>query len=126
MMKNWIVIIVEDTYDDMQLATAVLEYDGIEVQVAHNGNECLQLLQSVKPTLIVTDLAMPEMDGWQLLDAIRANPKTAHIPVVAVSAYYSADVARDANSAGFDACFAKPISPREFVNQLDSIINQHE
>jgi CheY-like chemotaxis protein len=122
-MKNWTVIIVEDTYDDMQLATAILQYDGIEVLMANNGSECLQLLNSVQPTLIVTDLAMPEMDGWQMLDEIRANPRTAHIPVVAVSAYYSANLEQDARNAGFNACFPKPVSPREFVNQLDTILN---
>jgi CheY-like chemotaxis protein len=122
-MKNWTVIVVEDTYDDMQLATAILEYDGIEVHLAHDGQECLQLLNTVKPTVIITDLAMPEMDGWQMLDHIRTNPETAHIPVVAVSAYYSADVESDARHAGFDACFSKPISPRDFVKQLDTILH---
>lgn len=122
-MKNWTVIVVEDTYDDRQLATAILEYNGIDVHVANNGNECLELLQSIQPTLIVTDLAMPEMDGWQMLGKIRANPKTAHIPVIAVSAYYSSNVANDAKLAGFNACFAKPVSARDFVNQLDKILN---
>ena len=122
-MKNWTVIVVEDTYDDMQLATVILEHDGIDVHVARDGKECLQLLQSVQPTLIVTDLAMPEMDGWQMLNALRANPATADIPVVAVSAYFSSDLELDALNAGFDACFAKPVSPRNFVSQLDTILN---
>jgi CheY-like chemotaxis protein len=122
-MKNWTVIVVEDTYDDMQLATIILEHSGIEVHVAHDGNECLQLLESVQPTLIVTDLAMPEMDGWQMLNEIRANPATAHIPVVVVSAYFSSDLEIDAHNAGFNACFAKPVSPRDFVSQLDTILH---
>lgn len=122
-MKNWTVIVVEDTYDDIQLATIILEHDGIEVYVAHDGKECLQLLESVQPTLIVTDLAMPEMDGWQMLNALRANPATADIPVVAVSAYFSSDLELDALNAGFSACFAKPVSPRNFVSQLDTILN---
>ena len=122
-MKNWKVIVVEDTYDDMQLAIIILEHNGIEVHVAHDGRECLQLLQSVQPTLIVTDLSMPEMDGWQMLNAIRANPTTAQIPVVAVSAYFSSDLEMDARNAGFNACFAKPVSPRDFVSQLDTILN---
>ena len=122
-MKNWTVIVVEDTYDDMQLATLILQHDGIEVHVAHDGKECLQLLQSVQPTLIITDLAMPVMDGWQMLNQIRANPTTAQIPVVAVSAYVSSDLEIDARNAGFNACFAKPVSPRDFVNQLDAILH---
>ena len=122
-MKNWTVIVVEDTYDDMQLATIILEHDGIEVHVAHDGKQCLQLLQSVQPTLIVTDLSMPVMDGWQMLNAIRTNPATAQIPVVAVSAYFSSDLEVDARDAGFNACFAKPVSPRDFVNQLNTIVN---
>lgn len=121
-MKNWTVIVAEDTYDDMQLVSAILTHSGIDVHVTHNGKECLTLAQSLQPTLIVTDLAMPEMDGWEMLGQLRANAETAHIPVVAVSAYYSADVAKDARRAGFNGCFPKPVSARHFVQQLDEII----
>jgi CheY-like chemotaxis protein len=97
--SNWKVIVVEDTYDDQQLLSRML---------AHYG--------------IVTDLSMPIRDGWQTLIAIRARTASADIPVVAVTAYHSSDVARDVIKAGFDGYFAKPINPTTFVNQLADIL----
>jgi len=105
------------------MVSKILTYHGIEVRIAHDGGECLALLETFEPTLIVTDLAMPVMDGWQTLDAIRSNPQTAHIPVVAITAYYSVDVAEEALHAGFDAYYAKPLDPRSFVQDLAKLVS---
>ena len=120
--QDWKVIIVEDTYDDQQLISRVLAHYGAEVFVAKNGNECLQLLDQIIPTLIVTDLAMPGKDGWQMLVSIRSNIDMAHIPVIAITAYHSTDVAEDAMKAGFDGYFPKPINPQTFVSRVAEII----
>lgn len=123
MSDNWKVIVVEDTFDDVQVISTMLEFYAIEVHVAHNGTECLTLLGSLMPDLIITDLAMPEMDGWQTLAALRAEATTAHIPVVAVTAYHSAELAEEAVEAGFDAYFPKPVDPDTFINQLAAIFS---
>ena len=117
-IENWTVIVVEDTYDDIQLASAILKHHGVNVQVANNGIECLKLLEDFEPTLIITDLSMPEMDGWEMLAELRSNNAINHIPVIAVTAYDSVDVAHDAMNAGFNAYIAKPLSPRTFVDSL--------
>jgi two-component system response regulator len=119
---NWKVIVVEDTFDDQQLVSRVLEHYGIQVYLAKNGDECLQLLTEIEPTVIVTDLAMPGKDGWQTLVGVRSNPATAHIPVIAITAYHSADVAEDAIKAGFDGYFPKPINPQTFVARIQEIL----
>ena len=121
-VQDWTVIVVEDTYDDIQLVSAILKHNNINVKVAKNGKECLELLEVMEPTLIITDLAMPEMDGWEMLSAIRSNVMKSHIPVVAVTAYDSVDVAYDALNSGFDAYIAKPLSIRTFVDQLQQIV----
>lgn len=121
--QDWTVIVVEDTYDDIQLASAILTHFGINVQVAKNGKECLLLLDTIDPTCIITDLSMPEMDGWEMLSQLRSNERTSHIPVVAVTAYHSVNVGQDAARAGFDAYFAKPLSPRHFMDDLTQILN---
>lgn len=120
--EDWTVIVVEDTYDDRQLASAILSHYGIEVLIAHNGAECLELLEEVEPTIIVTDLSMPSMDGWEMLSEIRRNMATQNIPVVAITAYHSVDVAHDAKQAGFDAYYPKPISPKTFVDNLAQLL----
>lgn len=121
-MKNWKAVVVEDTYDDVQLVSAILNFNGVEVHLAHNGREGLELVRQEMPTVIITDIAMPEMNGWEMLKALRADARTANIPVIAVSAYYSTEMAEDARIAGFDACFAKPVSARDFVSQVEKVV----
>ncbi len=115
-------IVVEDTYDDQQLVSHILQHHGIDVVLAKDGNECLALLRKIEPALIVTDLAMPNKDGWQMLVDIRSNAKTAHIPVVAITAYHSTNVAEEAMQAGFDGYFSKPLNPTTFVARLKEIV----
>ena len=121
--RPWTVIVVEDIYDDVELMSTILAYYGITVHAVSNGNECMHLLTTLRPTLIVTDLSMPGKDGWQTLKAIRADAGTLDIPVIAVTAYDSADVAEDARRAGFNGYFPKPINPLTFVDNLRAIIN---
>lgn len=121
--RSWRIIVVEDEDDSVKMVSKILSYHGVEVHVARNGRECIDLLKQIMPTLIVTDLAMPGMDGWQTLAAIRANPQTEHIPVVAVTAYHSANLAEEAENVGFDACFPKPVNPNSFVDSLAKLID---
>lgn len=119
---KWTIIVVEDTYDDQQVVSYLLKHYGIQVFVAQNGSECLDLLEVIQPTCIVTDLAMPVRDGWQTLVAIRSQAHTARIPVIAITAYHATDVAESAIRAGFDGYFAKPLNPRSFIQHLGEII----
>lgn len=121
-LQTWQIIIVEDTYDDQQLVSHILTHYGAQVHIARDGDECLALLNQFEPTVIITDLAMPHRDGWQTLVAIRSQVETAHIPVIAVTAYHSADVAQDTLKAGFDAYFPKPLDPQTFVQRLMQIV----
>lgn len=122
-LKGKTVLVVEDTYDDMQLVSTILKHNGVTVIRATNGQECLDLVKTASPAVIVTDLSMPEIDGWELLKQLRADPQTEAIPVVAMTAYYSIDVKQDAVDAGFNGYFAKPISARFFVKSLEHIID---
>ncbi len=122
-VQDWTVIVVEDTYDDVQLASAILTYYGAHVKVASNGRECLNLLQDIEPKFIITDLSMPEMDGWEMLKWVRNTEKTKHIPVIAMTAYGSVDVAHDAMNAGFDAYVTKPLSPHTFLDYIEKAVS---
>jgi two-component system, cell cycle response regulator DivK len=119
---TWLIIVVEDTADDSQLVSTILQHSGIEVYLAAHGRECLQMLESLELTCIITDLNMPVMDGWELLQNLQQNPDTNAIPVMALTAYYSANVAADAIKAGFAGFFAKPVNPRTFVEKLEELL----
>lgn len=118
----WHVLIVEDEQDSVQMVSEILGFHGIDVEVARNGYECLETLNNFRPTLIIMDLSMPEMDGWQTLANIRDNPETADIPVVAITAYHSANVAHDAMNSGFDAYYSKPIDALSFVKNITTLV----
>jgi len=120
--SQWRVLIVEDERDSIQMVSDLLRYHGCEVHVARNGRECLAALDELDPTLVIMDLAMAEMDGWETLAEIRANSRTAHIPVVAITAFHSIGVARDAIRAGFDAYHPKPLDPTTFVDHLVELV----
>lgn len=120
---NWQILVVEDTADDVQLVSTILQHSGITVHTATNGKEALKLLETLKPTCIISDLSMPVMDGWEFLKQVRANPASQNIPVIAVTAYYSAELAADAFNAGFLGFFPKPVNPRTFVQQLEKLLS---
>src|SRR5262249_55749420 len=114
----WEVIVVEDQSDLAEVVAKILRHHGITVHITANAVECLDLLATVKPTLIITDLAMPGMDGWQMLEHLRSEAATASIPVVAITAYHSPEVADSAIRVGFDAYFPKPVEAGSFVTRL--------
>ena len=120
--ETWQIIVVEDEYDSLQMVSDILRFHGVDVLIAHNGQKCLDLLKTNQVTLVVTDLAMPDMNGWEILSAIRSNPQMKTVPVVAISAYHSVEVAEQARAAGFDAFYPKPISPKTFVQNLAKLI----
>jgi CheY-like chemotaxis protein len=121
-VHNWQALIVEDEFDSQQMVSKILSYNGISVRLVSNGQECIEALKEWLPTIIIMDLAMPKMDGWETLAAMRSDPRTAHIPVVAITAFHSDDVARGATQAGFDAYFRKPLNPLSFVNSLVEVM----
>ena len=122
--ENWNILIVEDEFDSAQMVSKIIKHHGASLRIASNGIECLHLLEEDLPDLVIMDLAMPKMDGWQTLEAMRRNKKTSHIPVVAVTAYYSDEVEENVSLAGFDAYFTKPIDPLKFVNDIAHLIQK--
>jgi CheY-like chemotaxis protein len=118
------VLVVEDEQDSMEVVKDILGHYNIESYGAFTAEEALELLQGFTPTLAILDLALPQMDGWGLLRAMRDNPDTAHVPAVAITAYHSANVAQEAIQAGFDAYFPKPIEATSFVRELERIVDE--
>ncbi len=117
----WKVILVDDEPDSLNLLHDILTFNGAQVYRAASGQQCLSLLETVVPTLMVLDLQMPKPDGWDLLKIIREAPATAAVPVVAVTAYYSNAVAEQARQAGFNAFFPKPIKVGVFLDRLKEV-----
>ena len=122
-IRDWTILVVEDEPDSMAVVTEILEHHNMLVHQCPSAEDAVQLMQGLTPTLAILDLALPEMDGWALLNHIRTNPSTANIPVMAVTAFHSANVAQKAIAAGFNAYFPKPIETTSFVRELERIVN---
>lgn len=122
--RGWQIIVVEDDDDSREVVTEALLYfdSGMEVVAVADGSECLAVLEQVRPTAVIIDLALPGLDGWATLATIRDNPSLADVPVVAMTGYHSVNVQIDALEAGFTAYFPKPIDVFSFGEQLAEII----
>ena len=122
-LQNWNVLLVEDEVDAQDVVTSILNQYNIEVTSAYTAEDALALMQYYRPTLAIIDLALPNMDGWQLLSEMQANPELAQIPAIAMTAYHSTHVAQEAIAAGFVAYFPKPINAHTFVEDLVNVLS---
>ena len=116
MMSTKTVLIVEDDQAIRDMIRSILEIEGYEVRAASNGAEGIQLLQqNGVPSVVILDMMMPKMNGWDFLDVMRSNPKTADIPVVVVSAY--GEIAKSVKPT----CYVpKPVKLEALLSALES------
>ena len=108
------ILIVEDNPLNLELATDLLTIAGYSIRQARTGEEGLRLARLEAPALILLDLRMPGLDGYATLRALKADPRTAAIPTVALTAQAMAGDKETALAAGFDAYISKPIDTKTF------------
>jgi CheY-like chemotaxis protein len=115
------ILVVDDSDVIRSLIVLNLELDGFNVREAHDGQECLDIVKDVKPDLITLDVAMPRLDGFSTVEALRADPETQQIPIVMVSARAQGwDLARG-EELGVDAYVTKPFEPEALVETVRSL-----
>jgi len=112
------VLLVEDNPRNLKLARDVLEHAGFSVTAVTSGEEALTAARAGVPDVILMDLQLPGIDGHAALSRLRADPLTAGIPVVAVSAFAMQADRDRALTSGFDGYLMKPISVRDFPEQV--------
>ena len=112
------VLIVEDFDDTRELLRMMVEMKGCEAAEATNGQEAVELAASEHPDLILMDLNLPVLDGWEATRLIRARKETSRIPIVAVSAQCSGDWKDKALRAGARECLEKPLDLPAFDRLL--------
>lgn len=120
---NWKVLVVDDERDNLEVITRLLQFLGSSVITAENGVEALEKLETEKPTFILSDLLMPEMDGWKLFEKIRKDATNAQIPIIAVTASTMTVDAKSAHAYGFDGFIAKPFSISIFITEIQRCLN---
>jgi len=117
--KDWVVLIVDDDPDNLSVAEKVLTFYGAEVHTAANGRNGLEVLKRLNNlTCILLDLSMPEMDGWEMIDAIRKVPENPTLPIIAVTAHAMPKDKERALLAGFDGYIVKPFMLHTFMDEI--------
>ena len=114
------ILVVEDDMDNRRIVIKVLTVEGYEVVEATDGIEALAQARAARPDLILMDLALPNMDGWEATRRLKSDPATRGIPIVALTAVAMSGDEEQARAAGCDDYIAKPTRPamiREMVKR---------
>ncbi len=117
-----LILAADDDPDILTLITLSLERAGYEVETAGDGQAALELARTRPPAMAVLDLSMPIMNGLELTRALRAEPATASIPIVILTAAVQSSDIDAAREAGADAHVKKPFSPRDLRARVDEFI----
>jgi two-component system, cell cycle response regulator DivK len=116
------ILMVEDTEDNRQIIRDLVSAVGYELIEAADGAEGLAMAEREKPDLILMDIQLPVMDGYETTRRIKANPALKHIPVIAVTSYALSGDEAKTRAAGCDAYVAKPFSPRLLLAKINELL----
>ena len=120
------ILVAEDDNDVALLITQMLKNQGYRFHWAHNGRDAYEYIKENMPRLIITDIMMPEMDGLELIKAIRGNEDTAHLPIIVVSARTENNDRLAGFNAGAEVYLGKPFIPDELLMMVRKLIEQRE
>lgn len=120
------ILIAEDERDIRELITFTLNFAGHEVIATTNGEEAYQMAQQTLPDLIVLDVRMPRMTGYEACEQIKANPDTKAIPVVFLSAKGQESEVKAGLECGADEYILKPFSPDQLIENIRAILARHQ
>jgi two-component system cell cycle response regulator DivK len=116
------ILLVEDNEQNRYLVTFILEQAGYRVLHAHNGSDAIDVAVREKPALVLTDIQIPKMDGYEVASQLRTTPGCENIPIVAVTSYAMAGDRERAISQGFAGYIEKPIDTETFVTTIQRFL----
>jgi len=120
------ILVVEDTEDNRQIIRDLLSSVGYELIEAADGAEGVALAQKERPDLILMDIQLPEIDGYEATRRIRAVPELAKVPIIAVTSYALSGDEAKTREAGCDGYVAKPFSPRDLLAKVRQFLPDAE
>jgi CheY-like chemotaxis protein len=115
-------LIIEDALDTLNMLQMVFELRGYEVTLCQTPSEALRVASSMWFDIVISDIGMPEIDGYELLRRLRELPHLRDVPAVALTGYASQADSRAAESAGFSAHIAKPVDPGELAARVEHLL----
>jgi DNA-binding response OmpR family regulator len=125
-MSEHAILVVDDDPNALDIVSTFLESRGYRVATAHDGNEALSLLESVGPSLVLLDVMMPGMDGWEVARVIKNHPKFGNTRVVMLTARSDFTDKHEGLRAGADDYIVKPIQLRELGERVERNLKARE
>lgn len=116
------VLVAEDDPNALSGYVEFLTAAGFTASGRSDGAEALTTALEIVPDIVVTDIAMPGMDGFALAAALKAEPKTKHVPLVGMTAHWTAEMQNDAHRAGFSAMLLKPCLPAHLLAEVERVL----
>ena len=118
-----LILVVDDYQDAREMYAEYLQFSGFRVAEARNGNEAIEQAFALHPDLILMDLSLPGMDGWEATRQLKSDDRTRHIPVVALTGHALAGASEGAKKAGCDSFVTKPCLPDDLVVEVRRMLN---
>ena len=118
-----LVLIVDDVKDNRTVYVLYLKFSGFRVAEAENGVEAIRQAEALLPDIIVMDLSLPVMDGWEATRRLRRDPRTKRIPIVVLTGHALPEYARTAREAGCDLVITKPCLPDQLLEAIRRILD---
>ena len=118
-----LILLVDDYADNRSMYARYLAHTGYRVDEATNGVEALDKAGTTRPDLIVMDLSLPVMDGWEATRRLKADPQTRRIPVLALTGHALGDHEREADAAGCDGYLTKPCLPEDLAARIQDMLS---
>lgn len=116
------IVVMDPDADARNIARLALESAGYRVVLAEDGAECIAMSKRVRPDLIIAEIFSPYLDGFEVLSALRSEPDTAGIPVVALTTWSPESDDAQASSEGFVEFITKPVEPRRLIDMIRTVL----
>ncbi len=120
--QDKVVLLVEDNEDNLVVYRTILDHVGYRVIAARDGEEGARRAREDHPDIILIDVSLPKMDGWEVTRHLKADDGTRDIPIVALTAHALEEDRQRAVDAGCDGYLAKPVEPRRVVEEVEKFI----
>lgn len=122
MTKTYDILIIEDNEQNRYLTKFLLESYGHTVRTAVSGKEGVLEAESKCPDLVLLDIQLPEMNGYEVLQCFRSNPAIQHVPIIVVTSYAMPGDREQSLAAGANGYIEKPINPDTFMTQIEEYL----
>jgi two-component system, cell cycle response regulator DivK len=119
-----LILVVDDFQDNREMYAEYLEFSGYRVGTATNGQEAIDRANELRPDVIVMDLSLPVLDGWEATRRLKAGPLTKDVPVIALTGHALKGHSQGAKEAGCDTFLAKPCLPQTLVEAINQLLDK--